>query len=123
MPNRFLAVKQELREIGEKSRIADGNAVGGDQLPELANDVVQIRNGSEFPGKSDEFVLQAVEFGQLDFFACVKDAKSRMGRTTEHAASAAVSEGEGTEILRVRRNTGTRGSYVIHRRSKMGTDV
>src|SRR5574337_569949 len=58
----LLTVEKKLGEIGEDPSIAEGDAVGSDELPELADDVMDVGNGLELAGEGGEFVLKAVQF-------------------------------------------------------------
>ena len=51
-----LAVEKKLGQIGQEPGVANGNAVGGDKLKELADDVLDVGGGLEVAGERGEFL-------------------------------------------------------------------
>ena len=87
-----LAVEKKLGQIGQEPGIANGNAVGGDQLEELADDVLDVSGGLEVASERGEFIADVVQFEELLLLAGVEEAERRMRSVTEHATLAAVGE-------------------------------
>jgi len=65
----FLTVQQELGEIGEIFCPASGNAARGDELKELAEDVIYVGGGAELAGDGFEFLADFFLGEELLFFA------------------------------------------------------
>jgi hypothetical protein len=89
-----LAVEKKLGEIGQEPSVANGNAVGGDKLEELADDVLDVGGGLEVASERGELIADVIEFEELPLLACVEEAERRMRSVTEHATLAAVGEGK-----------------------------
>jgi hypothetical protein len=97
MADTALAVEKQLGKIGQEPGVANGNAVGGDKLEKLADDVLDVGDGFEVAGERGEFIADVVEFEELPLLASVEETERRMRGMTEHAALAAVGEGKLTE--------------------------
>jgi len=100
--NRFLldsalAVEKKLGQIGQEPGVANGNAVGGDKLEELADDVLDVSGGLEVAGERGEFIADVVQFEELLLLAGVEETERRMRSVTKHATLAAVGERKLTE--------------------------
>jgi hypothetical protein len=89
-----LAVEKKLGQIGQEPSVANGDAVGGDKLEELADDVLDVGGGLEVAGERGELIADVVQFEQLLLLAGVEEAERRMRSMTEHATLAAVGERE-----------------------------
>jgi hypothetical protein len=87
-----LAIEKKLGEIGEEPGVANGNAIGGDKLEELADNVLDVSDGFEVAGERGEFVADAVQFEELLLLAGVEETEGGVGSMTEHAALASVGE-------------------------------
>jgi hypothetical protein len=92
-----LAVEKELGQVGQEPGVANGNAVGGDKLEELADDVLDVSGGLEVAGERGELIADVVQFEELPLLASVEEAERRMGSVTKHATLAAVGERKLTE--------------------------
>ncbi len=103
----LLALEKKLSEIGEVLRAAGGDASGGDQLEELADNVVDVGLRAELTGDGGQLVSDFVGFKELKLFAGVENAERGMGIGAEHAALAAVGERELTKFLLVSGDSGT----------------
>jgi hypothetical protein len=95
----FLAVEEELGEIGKSFGASSGDASGADEFEEFSDDVVDVGRGAELAGDGRELLSDIVEGEKLLFLARVENAEGRMGRMTQHATLATVGEGELTEVL------------------------
>jgi hypothetical protein len=104
----FLAIEKKLGKIREKFGVTAGDAVGGHEFEEFADDMVDIGDGGEFAGKGREIRGDAIEFEELPLFTSVKEAEGVVGFVAEHATLAAVSEGEPTEARGIDGISGTR---------------
>jgi hypothetical protein len=87
-------VEEELADVGEQSSVADRNAVLRDGSEELAEDEVDIGGGQEVTGDGGrDFRANLMGFEELLLGASVK--RTELGMiAAEHAATAAVGEGE-----------------------------
>lgn len=81
--------EKKLTDIGEGVRASPVEALGGEEMEEAAEDVIEVREGAKFAGAGDEFggddfgVFPAVCDGG------VAEAERRMGVREEIAATAA----------------------------------
>jgi hypothetical protein len=85
--NRFLldstlAVEKKLGQIGQEPGVANGNAVGGDKLEELTDDVLDVRGGLEVAGERGELIADVVQFEELLLLAGVEETERRMRSVT-----------------------------------------
>jgi len=94
-------VEEELGDVGEGGGLAAGDAVLGEEVKELSEDVGEVAGGGEFAGKGGEFggygggveeVLGGVE--EVLLLAGVEGAEGGMGFVAQHGALAAVGGGE-----------------------------
>jgi hypothetical protein len=71
----LLAEEKKLGEIGEKFGVAPGDAIGGDELEEFANDVIDIGGGGEFTRERCELPADAIQLEELLLLAGVDNAE------------------------------------------------
>jgi len=114
-----LAVEKKLGEISESLRLATRNAIGSNELEELADNVMNVANGLEAARERSEFRRDGFEILELLhvsdeplLLVSVKDAESGMGWVAEHAAGASVGEGELAERGFVGGDSGARGFHL-----------
>jgi len=92
-----LSVEKKLSEIGKEPGVPNRDAVSGDKLEELADNVLDVGNGFEVAGERGEFVADAVQREELLLLVGVKETEGGVGSVTQHATLASVSEGKLTE--------------------------
>jgi hypothetical protein len=78
LPDAALAIEKKLGEIGQEPGVANGNAIGGDQLEELADDVLDVGDGFEVAGKGGELIADVVQFEELLFLSSMEVTKRWM---------------------------------------------
>jgi hypothetical protein len=92
-------MEQELADIGEGDGVAGGDAVLGDGGEEFAEDEIDVGGGEEIAGNGGgNLGAKLVRFQELLLRACVKRTERRVIGAAEHAAAAAVGEGELAEM-------------------------
>lgn len=90
-------MEHELADVGEEGGVADRKAVLGDRSEELAEDEVDIGGGEEIAANGgSDFRANLMRFEELLLGVCMEGAEGRV-IAAEHAAAAAVGEGELTE--------------------------
>lgn len=109
-----LAMEKKLGEVGEHLDVADGDAIGGDQLEELTRHAFDVADGGELAGGWGDLRGDLLQFDTLEFFARVKEAEGGVAFVTEHAAAASVGEGELAEERLVRCDSGAGGLGGFH---------
>jgi hypothetical protein len=109
-----LPVEKKLGEIGQQPGVANGNAVGGDKLEELADNVLDVGDGLEIAGEGSEFIADAVQFEKLLLLSGVEETEGGVGSMTEHAALASVGEGKLAESGFVGSGARARSFCIFH---------
>jgi hypothetical protein len=92
LPDTALAIEKKLGQIGQEPGVANGDAVGGDKLEKLADNVLDVGDGIEIARERGELIGEVVQFEELLLLAGVEEAERRMRSVTEHATLAAVGE-------------------------------
>ena len=95
-----LGLQEEMADVGEGGGALGRDAVGGEGLEELAEDVVDVDLGDEIAGGAREIVAEVVftvEGAAVD--GGVVEAKSVVFGMRGHAAAFGVGEGKGAEVV------------------------
>ena len=92
-------LEEELGDVGQGQGIAARDAVFGDQVEELAEDVVDVAPGLEMAGEGGETSGDFFGSEKLTFVARVKQAERRVISSDGHTAGAAVGEWKLTKTI------------------------
>ncbi len=85
-------LEEELAEVAKRVGRLVRDALFCESRKDLAQDVVDIRDGVELAGKGGKLGSELIGFEKLLFFAGMKDAERGMVLLAEHTAGAAVGE-------------------------------
>jgi len=95
-----LGLQEEMADVGEGGGALGRDAVGGEGLEELAEDVVDIDLGDEIACGAGEVVAEIVfAVGGAAVDGGVVEAKSVVLGMRRHAAAFSVGEGKGAEVV------------------------
>jgi hypothetical protein len=104
-----LAVEHHLSEVGEELCVTARYAIGGGELEQFGEHIVNFGHGAEAAGSGGKLGGNGLEVLDLTrvqreflLLASVEDAESGVGVVAEHAAGAAVSKRELAELGFVR---------------------